>query len=93
MSRQEMIKAHWKPYMLVVYQDRGMKFPAECLLSGIDFDSELLTLTPLDGLHEEHEFTGHIQFCSIPKRMKAISVNGKKVSDPIENHIKGRKYP
>lgn len=93
MTREEMVKRHWKPYMAINYQDKGMKHPAECLLSAIDFDAELLTLTPIDDFYEQKEFKAPIQFCSIPKRMKAIAINGEKITEPTENFIKARKYP
>lgn len=88
-----MVKRHWKPYMPVLYQDAGMKFPAECMLSAIDFDAEILTLTPYDGMYQQNEFKANLQFCTIPKRMKVVSKDGKKIVDPTENFIKSRKYP
>lgn len=93
MTREEMVKRHWKPYMAVDYQDKGMQFPAQCLLSAIDFDAEILTLTPMDGHYQEVEFKAALQFCSIPKRMKPIAINGKKVVDISENIIKAKKFP
>lgn len=93
MTREEMIKRHWKPYMVVAYQDNGMQSPIECMLSAIDFDAEVLTLTPMEPIYVQREFSANLKFCSIPKRMKAISVNGKKIIEPTENFIKARKYP
>jgi len=87
-----MVKRHWKPYMVVSYMDKGMKAPAECLLSAIDFDAEILTLTPIHAHYQQEEFKAHISFCSIPKRMKAVVVGGKKVVEPTENFIKAKKY-
>lgn len=91
MTREEMVKIRWKAYMTIEYQDRGMKFPAACLLSAIDFDAELLTLTPLDDFYLQKEFQGHIQFCSLSKRLKAAAIDGKKISDPTENNLKAKK--
>ena len=88
-----MVKRHWKPYMVVSYRDNGMKEPVECLLSAIDFDAELLSLTPISSDYHQDEFKACLKFCSIPKRMKAVAINGEKISDPSENIIKGRKYP
>jgi hypothetical protein len=94
MTREEMVKRHWKPYMVVAYQDKGMLYHAECLLSAIDFDAELLTLTPIADFYEQKEFKAPIQFCSIPKReMKPAYIHGKKVVEVNENFIKSRKYP
>lgn len=88
MTREEMIKKHWKPYMTILYQDRGMKKPVECMLSAIDFDSEILTLTPFpDSSYEPNEFCGHIQFCTVQRLRLAKS------SEPKDNFIKARKYP
>ena len=91
MTREEMVKKHWKPYSIVLYQDKGMKFPAECLLSGIDFDAEILTLTPIDDFYEQNEFRAAIQFCSIPKRIKAVAINDVKVKEPNDNFIMAKK--
>lgn len=93
MTREEMVKRHWKPYMAVTYKDEGMKAPVECLLSAIDFDAEILTLTPIDTAYHQDEFKANLKFVSIPKRMKAVAINGEKIADPIANFIKGRKYP
>lgn len=86
-----MCKTKWKAYMTVEYQDHGMKHPAQCLLSAIDFDSEILTLTPLDDFYEQREFSAHIQFCSFSKRLRPSAINGKKVNEPTENTIKAKK--
>lgn len=91
MTREEMVKIKWKAYMTVEYQDKGMKHPAACLLSGIDFDAELLTLTPIDTFYKQEEIYAPIQFCSLSKRLKVSAINGEKVKDTIENELKGRK--
>lgn len=91
MTREEMVKIKWKAYMTVEYQDRGMKHPAQCLLSAIDFDAELLTLTPLDDFYEQREFQGHIQFCSLSKRLKPSAINGEKIKEPTENNLRAKK--
>jgi hypothetical protein len=92
MNREEMVKRHWKPYQVVNYQDEGMKFPAECLLSAIDFDAEILTLTPINDFYNQQEFQANLKFCSIPKGMKVAAVNGKRIPDPSENFIKAKKF-
>lgn len=79
--------------MAVTYKDEGMQVPVECLLSAIDFDAEILTLTPIDPAFHQDEFKANLKFISIPKRMKVVSINGEKIVDPISNFIKGRKYP
>jgi hypothetical protein len=90
MTREEMVKSHWKPYMIIDYKDDGMKFPAECLLSAIDFDAEILTLTPINDFYNQTEFEANLKFCSIPKRLKAAAVHGQKIKEPTENFIKAK---
>lgn len=85
-----MIKKHWKPYMIIDYQDNGMKFPAECLLSAIDFDAEILTLTPINEFYNQNEFEANLKYCSIPKRLKAVTINGVKQKEPSDNLIKAK---
>lgn len=88
MSREEMVKRHWKPYMIVHYKDNGMDYDAECLLCAIDFDAELLTLMPINEFYDQKEFQANLKYCSVPKRLKAVSVNGIKITDPTDNYIK-----
>lgn len=88
-----MVNRHWKPYMLIDYQDNGMKLPALCLLSAIDFDAEMLTLTPIDEFYNRDEFHANLKYCSIPKRMRAATIEGKIQKDPADNFIKGKKCP
>lgn len=77
--------------MSVEYQDHGMKHPAECLLCAIDFDAEILTLAPLNDFYQQKEFKANLKYCFLSKRMKAESVNGKKVKDRVENDLKVKK--
>lgn len=79
--------------MVIDYKDEGMQHSAECLLSAIDFDAELLTLTPIHEFYQQTEFKANLKYCSIPKRLKAATVNGKIQKDPNENYIKARKLP
>lgn len=90
MTREEMVKRHWKPYMIIDYQDNGMKFPAACLLSGIDFDAEILTLTPINEYYNQKEFPASLKYCFIPKRLKAAAINGEIQKDPADNLIKAK---
>lgn len=89
MTREQMVKRSWKPYETILYQDAGMKFPAKCLLSEIDFDAEILTLTPLNDFYNQTEFKANLQFCQLPK-MKAAAVNGKKVIENSDNIVKAK---
>ena len=82
MTREEMLKLHWKAYREIMYQHPRSKEPVLCILLGIDFDDESMTLQPLGDGFITKDFTAGIQFCSIPKKkMKVITVNGKKVSN------------
>jgi len=90
MTREEMVKRHWKPYMIIQYQDHGMTHPAECLLSAIDFDAEILTLTPINEFYEQKEFDANLKYCSI-KRLKVESVHGNKIEHKAYNFIKSKK--
>ena len=73
MTREEMIKMRFKPYMIIAYQTNRMPLPVDCLLSAIDFDNELMTLTPLDGWWVNKEFDTPIQFCSLPKQKMKVA--------------------
>jgi hypothetical protein len=74
--------------MTILYQDNGMKKPVECMLSAIDFDSEILTLTPFpESSYEANEFHAHIRFCTVQRLRLA------KDTEPKDNFIKARKYP
>lgn len=93
MTREEMVKRSWKPYMIIDYKDEGMLHPVDCLLSAIDFDAEILTLTPINDFYEQREFKANLKFCSIPNRLRAATIDGKKISDPKENFIKAKQFP
>lgn len=90
MTREEMVKRRWKAYEIILYQDAGMKCAAECLVSAVDFDAEVLTLTPINDFYEQNEFPANLKYCSIPK-MKAATVDGKKVKDANDNFIQAKK--
>lgn len=90
MTREEMIKRRWKAYETILYQDAGMKYPAECLLSEVDFDGEVLTLTPMNDFYQQNEFQANLKYCSLPK-MKPAAIDGKKISDKNDNFIKAKK--
>lgn len=80
MTREEMCKKHWKPYSIIHYQEERMLHPVECLLSGIDFDAELMILTPVDEFYDQREFPANIKYCSIPpKKLTAVTYNGKRI--------------
>jgi len=92
MTREEIVKRSWKPYMVIEYKDEGMDHSAECLLSAIDFDAEILTLTPLNNFYEQKEFPANLRFCEVRKRLMAASINGKKIKNPEENIVKAKVF-
>lgn len=93
MTREEMVKRHWKPYMIIEYKDEGMLHSAECLLSAIDFDAELLTLTPINEFYDRKEFTANLKYCSFSKRLKAETVDGAKLKVPNNNFLRAKILP
>lgn len=48
MTREQMIKVAWKPYMEVEYKTERMEFPIICMLLAVDFDTEVFKLSPID---------------------------------------------
>ena len=88
-----MIKRHWKPYMLIEYKDEGMKESAECLLTAIDFDAEILTLTPVNEFYKQEEFFANLKYCSFSKRMSVATMDGEKIKAPKNNFIRGKMLP
>jgi hypothetical protein len=79
MNRDEMIKRHWKPYMIVHYKHPRMHEGIDCMLISIHFDDEIVELQPFGENHYQQSFFSGIQNISIPKRLKAVSIGGKKV--------------
>ena len=74
MERDEMVKRSWKPYMEIHYQENRMPEAIVCLLTGIDFDSEIMTLQPLDEKFKNVDFPANIKYCSIPKKITALKI-------------------
>ena len=71
MTREEMVKKAYKPYMVIMYKVRHYSEfkQIECLLVAVDFDNELMTLQPLeDGNFEVEEatFVTSISNCIVP---------------------------
>lgn len=82
MEREELTKRSWKGYMTIIYQEDRMENPIECLLVGIDFDGETMTLCPMEDKYENTDFIANLKFCSIPKKFTELKVvkNGIKKS-------------
>lgn len=83
MTREEMIKRSWKPYMGIDYKHPRMDEPIQCMLISINFDDEVMELQPYDDNYYAQSFFSAIQNCSIPKRLKVVALNGEKVTDEI----------
>lgn len=72
MTREEMVKRAYKPYMVILYRQRYFleAKTIECLLVSIDFDNELVTLQPLESANYDiltSTFITSISNCSFPK--------------------------
>ena len=75
MTRDEMCKRSWKPYMSIDYKTDRMELAVECLLSEINFDNETMTLTPINEMYEQKDFVANIKFCSVTrKKMTAVKL-------------------
>jgi len=74
MTREEMVKRSWKPYMEILYQEDRMREPVVCLLVGIDFDGEIMDLQPLDDKYRHEDFKANLKYCSVPKKVTEFKV-------------------
>ena len=81
MTRDEMLKIGFKPYMEIHYRHPRMKDAILCLLIEIDFDEESMTLQPVFGDdYVNKDFFANIQHCFIPKKkMKVVVIDGEKI--------------
>lgn len=66
MDREKFVKLRFKAYQEVDYKDSRMEIPCRCMLVGINFDNELLTLHVIDETYEGEDFPAPIQFCELP---------------------------
>lgn len=68
MTREQMIKTNWKPYMKIEFKTLSMENPIICILLAINFESEILTLLPVDTeTYEPDEVFMSIQYIFIPR--------------------------
>jgi len=68
MTREQMIKTNWKPYMKLEFKTSSMENPIMCILLAINFESEILTMLPVDTeTYEPDEVFMPIQYIFIPK--------------------------
>jgi len=73
MTREQLMKLKIKAYMQVDYQPNRKKDPIRCMLTGVNFDAELMTLYPLDQKkYDNDNFEANPKWCFIPiqKRRK-----------------------
>jgi len=68
MTREQMIKTNWKPYMKIEFKTSSMDNPIICILLAINFESEILTILPVDTeTYEPDEVFMPIQYISLPR--------------------------
>lgn len=73
MTRDEFVKVHFKAFMEVHYVhplDNGDNSVFSCMLLGVDFQNEILTIEPFpteSGRILREPFHAHISYCKIPK--------------------------
>lgn len=71
MTREQMIKTNWKPYMKLEFKTSSMENPIICILLAINFESEILTILPVDTeTYEPDEVFMPIQYIFIPQPRK-----------------------
>jgi hypothetical protein len=67
MTREKMIKTKWIPYMKILYKTTNMENSILCMLCGINFESEVVNLIPLDDNYESEEFFMSINYIELPR--------------------------
>jgi hypothetical protein len=67
MTRQQFLKKSFKGYALIDFKHSNLTEPVECLLCGVNYDTEILTLRPLipDHPFDKDEFHVHISQCEM----------------------------
>lgn len=69
-----MTKRSWKGYMVILYQEKRMTEPIECLLLEIDFEAEIMTLCPIDEIYQNKDFPANITYCSVQKKVTELKI-------------------
>lgn len=85
MDREEMVKRSWRPYMTVDYKHPRMTESLPCMLVSISFDDEIVELQPFGEDIKRQSFYSTIQNIEMPKRMKLLTKDGKKIKDEIHS--------
>lgn len=73
MTREEMVKRSFKPYMILIFHDRDKD--VEMMLLAAHFDNEVFTLSPVDtDFYEDESITVSISKVSFPKKVTKMKV-------------------
>lgn len=73
MTREEMVKRSFKPYMILIFHDLGKD--VEMMLLAVNFDNEVFTLSPLDtGFYEDEAIHVSISKVSFKKKETSLKV-------------------
>jgi hypothetical protein len=68
MTRGQFVKVKFMAYMPINYIQPSNKEVIECLLVGIDFEDQLLTLEPVDKVYyKDEQFVARCENCTFPK--------------------------
>lgn len=73
MTREEMVKRSFKPYMVLIFHDRDKD--VEMMLLAVNFDNEVFTLSPVyTDFYEDDAITVSISKVSFPKKSTKMKV-------------------
>ncbi len=73
MTREEMVKRSFRPYMILIFHDRDKD--VEMMLLAVHFDNEVFTLAPFDTeIYQDEAITVSISKVSFPKRAAKLKV-------------------
>lgn len=68
MTREQFVKYKFKGYQLIAFKHKQMDEPVDCMLVGVDFDTEILTLRQFpDGPFVKDDFQAHISMCELAR--------------------------
>ena len=74
MTREQFVNKKFKGYMLIDFKHPEVGVH-ECMLCGVNYDTEMLFLRPFPGMNpfEEEEFWVHISSCEVSRpQLKVI---------------------
>lgn len=68
MTREKFVKYKFKAYMSIDFKHPGLSYSVECMLIGINYDTEILLLRSFkDNPFENDEFPAHISHCELTR--------------------------